>query len=74
MGRNKIKVPGFSQRIFYNNGIEYRPFSSNLVGNQSTSLTDDATFTMGNFNVTVNTDSKLSKIFTTNYLLTHPIR
>lgn len=66
MSDKKIKVSGYSQRIFYNNGIEYRPFSSNLVGLQSTSLNDSATFTMGNFNVSANTETKVSKFFNTN--------
>lgn len=63
MNNRKIKVSGYSQRIFYNNGIEYRPYSSNLVGTQSTSINDDAVFTLGNFNVSVNSDSRLSKFF-----------
>lgn len=66
MSDNKIKVSGYSQRVFYNNGIEYRPFSGNLVGLQSTSLNDSATFTMGNFNVSANTETKVSKFFNTN--------
>lgn len=65
MNNRKIKVSGYSQRIFYNNGIEYRPYSSNLVGLQSTSSDDDAVFTLGNFNVSVNSDSRLSKFFST---------
>lgn len=65
MSNRKIKVSGYSQRIFYNNGIEYRPYSSNLVGLQSTSIDDDAVFTLGNFNVSVNSDSRISKFFNT---------
>lgn len=65
MSNRKIKVSGYSQRIFYNNGIEYRPYSSNLVGLQSTSIDDDAVFTLGNFNVSINADSRLSKFFNT---------
>jgi hypothetical protein len=33
---NKIKVVGYSQRVFYNDGIEYRDFTPDLVGNQQT--------------------------------------
>ena len=59
----KIKIPGYSQRVSYDNGIEYRNFSSNLVGNQTISTSNAATFTSGNFNITTNIDSKISKFF-----------
>ena len=60
---DKIKVAGYAQRVFYNNGIEYRNFSDNLVGQQLTS--PDAVFTSGNFSVTINQDPKLSKNYIT---------
>jgi len=62
----KIKVAGYAQKVFYNDGIEYRNFSSNLVGNQLTNSNNSALFTIGNFDITTNLDSKISKIFNTN--------
>ena len=58
-----IKVPGYSQRVFYNGNIEYRNFSDNLVGNQSIINVDNnnessSLFTMGNFVVTTNATSR----------------
>jgi hypothetical protein len=60
---NKIKVSGYAQRVFYNNGIEYRNFSDNLVGQQFTSQGGTALFTIGNFIVTTNIDPKYNKTF-----------
>ena len=52
---NDIKVAGYAQRIYFNDNIEYRDFSPDLVGNQFTGLGDDASiFTMGNFSVFTN--------------------
>ena len=65
MGR-KIKVAGYAQKISYGNGIEYRNFSDDLVGNQFTSNGGNSLFTIGNFEITTNLDSKISKIFNTN--------
>ena len=31
---NLINVPGYAQTVFYNDGIQYRNFSPDLVGNQ----------------------------------------
>lgn len=61
----KIKVSGYAQRVFYNNGIEYRNFSEDLVGNQSTSPTDSSIFTSGNFRISANLEPKISKLFLT---------
>lgn len=63
---DKIKVPGYAQRIFFNDGIEYRPFSPDIVGNQEASEGNTSVFTNGNFSVTTNLDPKSDKIFTTN--------
>lgn len=65
MPKNKIKVIGYAQRIFLDNGIEYRPFSPDLVGQQFTSDGGTPLFTAGNFVVTINDDPKVSKTFTT---------
>ena len=76
-----IRVPGYSQRVFYNGNIEYRNFSDNLVGNQSIINIDDnnressSLFTMGNFVVTTNSTGRTEyafrgKSFTNYYNLT----
>jgi hypothetical protein len=55
---DKIKVVGYAQRVFYNNGIEYRNFTPDLVGNQITSDSNTALFTYGNFAITKNTEGR----------------
>ena len=64
---DRIKVVGYAQRVFYDNGIEYRNFSDDLVGNQLTSDADgtNSTFTFGNFVTTVNYEGRVSRIFST---------
>ena len=64
---NKIKVAGYAQRIFYDNGIEYRNFSDDLVGNQVTAGSEDESsiLTFGNFVTTTNYGGRTSRIFTT---------
>ena len=62
----KVKVIGYAKRVYYADGIEYRDFSPDLVGNQLTSDGGSALFTAGNFNVTTNIDGKLTKNFITN--------
>jgi hypothetical protein len=63
---NKIKIVGYAKKEFFTDGIEYRNFSPDLVGNQL--ATDEGTpvFTMGNFNISTNLDDKVTKTFTTN--------
>lgn len=63
---NRIRVPGYAQRQFFGDGIEYRPFSPDLVGLQTTSNTDVPLFTMGNFYITTNMAPKSNKTFITN--------
>lgn len=63
---NRIKVPGYAQKIFYTNGIEYRPFSPDLVGLQQTSPNVNSLFTLGNFAITTNLDPKTDKQFGSN--------
>jgi hypothetical protein len=61
---NDIKVAGYAQRTYFNDNIEYRDFSPDLVGNQFTGLGDDTSiFTMGNFSVFTNINPKKSKVF-----------
>ena len=62
-GNNRIKVAGYAKRVFFNDGIEYRNFSPNLVGRQLTSQGGTPLFTMGNFAVTTNIDPKPDKVF-----------
>lgn len=66
MSNNKVKVVGYAQRIFYNDGIEYRNFSPDLVGNQLTSEGGTPLMTMGNFSITTNMEPKSDKTFITN--------
>ena len=64
MANGRIKVAGYAQKIFYENGIEYRNFSPDLVGNQFASNGGSPLFTIGNFVVTTNIDP--SSIFNYN--------
>lgn len=63
---NKIKVVGYAQRVFYNDGIEYRNFTPDLVGNQFASNGGTPLFTTGNFAINTNLDPKLNKSYITN--------
>ena len=60
----KIKIAGYAKRIFFNDNIEYRPFSPDLVGFQLTSEGGTTLFTNGNFSVSVNLDPKPDILFT----------
>lgn len=64
---NKVKIVGYAQRVFYNNGIEYRNFTEDLVGNQQTEGSDGNTsvFTFGNFVTTTNYGGRESRIYST---------
>jgi len=66
MGSNKVKIVGYAKKEFFNDGIEYRNFSPDLVGNQTTSEIGTSVFTSGNFSITTNLDSKVDKRFVTN--------
>ena len=69
MGQNnRVKVVGYAQRVFYGDGIEYRNFSDDLVGNQNTVAANGNTsvFTFGNFVTTTNYQGRTSRIFSTN--------
>jgi hypothetical protein len=76
MVKNKnIRVPGYAQKVFFDNGIEYRNFSPDLVGIQLTSDSNTPLFTYGNFAITTNTEGRdvinyptkpFSKAFTLN--------
>jgi hypothetical protein len=60
---NRIKVAGYAKRIFFNDNIEYRDFSPDLVGLQLTSEGGTTLFTNGNFSIDVNLDPKPNVIF-----------
>jgi hypothetical protein len=64
---NKVKIIGYAQKVFYNDGIEYRNFSNDLVGNQLTenSNGESSVLTFGNFVTTTNYSSRASRIFVT---------
>lgn len=66
MSSDRIKVTGYAQKTFYNDQIEYRNFSPDLVGVQLASNGGTPLFTMGNFAVTTNFDPKINKKFVTN--------
>jgi hypothetical protein len=63
---DKVKVVGYAKRDFFGNGIEYRNFTPDLVGLQTTSNSSALLFTMGNFAITTNMDPKNDKTFITN--------
>lgn len=65
MSDNRVKVVGYAQRVYYNDGIEYRNFSDDLVGTQLASNGGTSLFTIGNFAITTNLDDKISKLFYT---------
>ena len=60
---NKIKISGYAKRIFFNDNIEYRNFSPDLVGLQLTSEGGTTLFTNGNFSIDVNLDPKPDVVF-----------
>ncbi len=61
---NRIKVSGYAKRIFFNDNIEYRNFSPDLVGFQIASDGGTTLFTNGNFSISVNLDPKPDVLFT----------
>ena len=61
---NRIKVSGYAKRIFFNDNIEYRNFSPDLVGFQIASDGGTPLFTNGNFSISVNLDPKPDVLFT----------
>ena len=66
MSNSKIKVIGYTQKIVYDNGIEYRNFNPDLVGLQIASRGGSPLLTFGNFSVTTNLEPKSDKFFITN--------
>jgi hypothetical protein len=65
MANNKrVKISGYAKRIFFNDNIEYRNFSPDLVGFQLTSNGGTSLFTNGNFSISVNLEPKPNILFT----------
>ncbi len=58
-----IKVAGYAKKVVYNNNIEYRNFSPDLVGQQFATNFGTPLFTMGNFSITTNTDPSEHTVF-----------
>ena len=58
-----IKVAGYAKKVFFNENIEYRNFSPDLVGLQFTSDGGSALFTMGNFSITTNASPSQYTVF-----------
>jgi len=63
---SRIKVVGYAKKEVFGNGIEYRNFSPDLVGNQFGAAEGTPIFTSGSFNISTNIDSKVDKNFVTN--------
>ena len=62
----KVKVVGYAQRTFFNDGIEYRNFSDDLVGQQLTGGEGAPLFNGISFVISTNVDPKIDKKFRTN--------
>ena len=60
---NRIKIAGYAKRIFFNDNIEYRNFSPDLVGFQLTSEGGTTLFTNGNFSIDTNLEPKPDILF-----------
>lgn len=63
---SRIKVVGYAKKEVFGNGIEYRNFSPDLVGNQFGAAEGTPIFTSGNFNISTNIEGKVNKNFITN--------
>jgi hypothetical protein len=65
INNNLMNVPGYAQRVFFNDGIEYRNFTPDLVGYQYVSDTNTPLFTYGNFAILKNTQGRLVNNYVT---------
>jgi hypothetical protein len=61
----KVKIVGYAQRVFFDDGIEYRNFSDDLVGNQISSKESQSLFTFGNFLIVPSPTEKTEKQYLT---------
>lgn len=66
MSDERVKVVGYAKRIFFNDGIEYRNFSDDLVGQQS--ATGNSSLTFNNFITTTNLNARIANNFPTSDL------
>ena len=62
---SRAKVSGYAKEEQVAEGIVYRDFSDDLVGNQQTSVDVNTQFTFGNFTITTNVEGKKDKLFST---------
>ena len=62
---DRVKVIGYAQRKFFEDGIEYRNFTDDLVGNQQTERNNGShsNFTIQNFVTTTNFSGKLTRFY-----------
>lgn len=66
MANGKVKIVGYSQRQYFDQGIEYRNFSDELVGQQQTDV-DGLPYSIGNiFDTEFNNEGRLTKNYITN--------
>lgn len=68
MSSGRVKVVGYTQKTYYNGGIEYRNFTDDLVGAQQTSnVVDGLPFSFSNiFDIEFNNEGRLTKTYVTN--------
>jgi len=62
---DRVKVVGYAQRVFFDNGIEYRNFTDDLVGNQLVQGDDgiSSISTFGNFVTTINNRGRITRLY-----------
>jgi hypothetical protein len=62
---DRVKVVGYAQRVFFNDGIEYRNFTDDLVGNQLVQGDDgiSSISTFGNFVTRINNRGRASRLY-----------
>ena len=65
MSSSRIKVAGYAQAVQYIDGIQYRNFTPDLVGQQFANNGGTSLFTLGNFYISTNIDPALSRLFVT---------
>lgn len=65
MSSSRIRVAGYAQAVQYIDGIQYRNFTPDLVGQQFANNGGTSLFTLGNFYISTNIDPALSRLFVT---------
>lgn len=67
MASGRVKVIGYAQRHYYNQGIEYRNFTDDLVGAQQADSTSALPYSFSNiFDTEINNEGRLTKKFVSN--------